>query len=80
MRDNNRIGSLCWYQEYDYKARCRLPWKVGYLRAWSTDHEEFETGPGHYPAAVIEDRDTGAMKSIHVQWVSMQPPEEWVRG
>lgn len=37
-------------------------WKKGVFRSWSTDHEEYESGPGPFPAAIVEDEEG----SIHV--------------
>ena len=66
--DSNRIGHKCWYREY--KNRSVTPWRRGILRAWSTEHEEFESGPGPYPVAVIEDVETAGMRSTHVARVT----------
>ena len=68
--DSNRIGHKCWYREYRYPNL--TPWRRGILRAWSTDHEEFESGPGPYPAAVIEDVETAGMRCTHVARVTFQ--------
>jgi len=62
----NRVGSVCWF---------RLPgreslWQEGWLHAWSTDHAEFESGPGMYPVGVIEDCDTGKCYSTYVENIS----------
>ncbi len=38
----------CWYKVED-------GWKAGLFHQWSMDHEEFETGPGNIPVAIIED-------------------------
>lgn len=64
----NRIDSACWYREWS-KPENKWIWFGGRLRAWSTDHEEFESGPGLYPVGVIEDDKTGCCKSIHVGYI-----------
>lgn len=57
----NRIGDECWFQPHGEKE-----YRRGTLRMWSTDHEEFESCPGLFPVAVIEDSETGEMQSVHV--------------
>ena len=62
--DNNRIGANCWYRTYSKKIWSA--WQAGTLRAWSTDHDEYETGPGPFPVGVVEDVDTSHCHSIPV--------------
>jgi len=68
----NRIGSACWYKPGKWRddKKDSSDWKAGKLRAWSTDYEEFESGPGLYPVAVVEDDETGRCSSIDVTRVS----------
>jgi len=76
--DSNRIGSACWYHLPNISNRPNNPWRGGKLRAWSTDHEEFETGPGLIPVGVIEDDMTGECHSIYVAnicFVALPPME-----
>ena len=40
---------------------------------FSTDHEEFEDGPGNYPAAIIEWPD-GQLESVHVNFLRFVDP------
>lgn len=47
-----RIGEHCWY-------RTSGDWKGGILLSWSTDHIEYESGPGHFLVGVVEDTKTG---------------------
>jgi hypothetical protein len=68
--DDNRIGSACWYRLFGYAERAYGPWTHGILRAWSTDHTESESGPAHWPAAVIEDFKSMRCLSVHVNDVS----------
>jgi hypothetical protein len=35
---------------------------------FSTDHEEYENGPGHFPVAVVEWPD-GRLESFHVDFI-----------
>lgn len=60
---NNRIGEACWYNHKD-------KWKGGKLRAWSTDHAEFESGPGNYPVAVVEDDETQRCVVVYAERIS----------
>ncbi len=55
---NNRLGNHCWYKTTE--------WKGGVLLFWSTDHVEYESGPGHFPVAIIEDTKTGGVHSIPI--------------
>lgn len=38
----------CWYKR-DEK------WECGFFHQWSVSYEEFDTGPGQFPAAIVED-------------------------
>lgn len=40
----------------------------GRFHGWSQDHEEFESGPGHYPVALVETGD-GAVHICHASGV-----------
>ena len=78
MSENNRIGEECWYKKYDTVKRDYTEWRRGYLRMWSTDHEEFDSGPGPFPVGVIEDVGDGMARSIHVARICFAelPPHE----
>ena len=67
---DDRIGSGCWYCRYDYKTKTIHDWQRGRLRAWSTDHEETQYGPGHFPVGIIEDLATGMCHSVSVGRIS----------
>ncbi len=72
MSDNNRIGEACWYKPvYATDA-----WRGGRLRAWATDYEEFDSGPGPFPVGVIEDDEHQTCHSIGVERICFgtQPP------
>lgn len=73
MSDANRIGSKCWYQ-----TKYKDEWMPGTLRAWGTDHEEFETGPGNFPVAVVEDERTLKVEVVYAAFVCFAtvPPIE----
>ena len=78
MKDN-RIGAACWYKPADVKTKYSVAsgeWRGVYLRAWSTDHEEFESGPGPFPVGVVEDEKTGQCHSIYVTRIcfNTEPP------
>ncbi len=76
MAEANRIGCPCWYKPSDekaYKGGSDSGWTTGILRAWSTDFDEYESGPGLFPVAVIEDASTGMCSSIYVTQVSFSP-------
>jgi len=65
----NRIDGACWYRRSPGLRVPRQEWKWtgGMLRAWSTDYQEFENGPGMYPVGVVEDDNTGCCFSVHVE-------------
>lgn len=71
MSDTNRIGEACWYKDEG-------EWRGGTLRMWAQAHEEYETGPGHFPVAVIEDAETKRCLDVSVLWVSFaaEPPTD----
>jgi len=66
---HSRIDGYCWYRKSAGYGIPRQEWKwmSGTLRAWSTDYQEFESGPGMYPVGVVEDNKTGFCFSIHVE-------------
>ena len=66
---NNRIGEPLWFRLIVLMKGIH-EWRRGILRMWSVDHEEFESGPGHYPVGVVEDSETGEVYSIHVDRLS----------
>lgn len=43
-------------------------WRKGLFHEWTTDHVEFENGPGLYPAAIVEDED-GGVHVIYAEYV-----------
>ena len=80
--DRNRLGEACWYRQADAKpgsSHTAGKWRVGRLRAWSTDHQEFvDSGPGMFPVGVIEDDETGLCHSIYVERICFAtvPPDD----
>ena len=44
-------------------------WKTGRFHAWSTDHDEYESGPGPWASAIVEDEKTGAVVVTHASYV-----------
>lgn len=61
----NRIDESCWYKVIGPEVAPNT-WRSGTLRAWSTDHEEYDEGPGLIPVAVIEDDKTAMCHSVYV--------------
>ena len=41
---------------------------IGTFHEWSTDYEEFESGPAQYPVAIVEMED-GAVKLVHPTFI-----------
>ena len=80
MPGKNRLGASCWYRPADVKAVCSPAgqWRGGKLRAWSTDHEESDAGPGLFPVGVVEDDEHGTCHSIYVTRIAfgVAPPGE----
>ena len=57
----------CWY-----KTSIDGEWETGLFHQWSQNYEEFESGPGNFPAAIIVDA-TGRAHVVHAGWVSFNP-------
>jgi hypothetical protein len=58
----------CWYKR-DSKA----DWKTGFFHRWSQSYEEFETGPGNFPAAIIQDATDSRVHVVYAGHVSFSP-------
>ncbi len=68
-----RVGCKCWYREWITPSGCAPqcgPWKGGSLLFWSTNHVEYEEGPGPFPVGVIEDDTTHDVTSIPVDRIT----------
>jgi hypothetical protein len=37
----------------------------GFFHCWSVDFEEFETGPGQHPIAIVEEKTSGEVKLVY---------------
>jgi hypothetical protein len=57
----------CWYKTIGGE------WKTGFFRKWSTYYEEFESGPGPYPAAIVEDAVDSQVHMVFAGFVSFSP-------
>lgn len=62
----------CWYKR-DSQAK----WECGFFHQWSQSHEEYENGPEHFPAAIVEDARTQECHVVNADHVSFanDPPE-----
>lgn len=61
----------CWY-----KSSMTAKWECGFFHQWSTFYEEFESGPGHFPAAIVEDAATEECHVVfagHVSFANDNP-------
>ena len=72
MSEADRIGDQCWY--LIAKNPHTKVWVLGTLRAWSTDHQCYESGVGSFPVGVVEDRQSMRLHSIHVERLAFQNP------
>ena len=59
----------CWYR---LRRKINGKWEIlphegGRLHIFTTDHIEYESGPGPYPVAVIEDDETGTVHVVPAQ-------------
>jgi len=72
MSDANRVGDQCWYMIPE--SNRKSVWVLGTLRAWSTDHQCYESGVGAFPVGVVEDRQSMRLHSIHVERIAFQNP------
>lgn len=65
---------LCWWQHRNLKTGT-AEWRVGRVHAWSTDYEAIQDDEGlvyavgQFPAAIVEDVDTGFCHSVPVQLI-----------
>lgn len=66
-------GKNCWYKRAPAGA-----WIAGIWQAWSIDHEEYESGPGMFPAAIVIDNATLDTKTVPAEFVSFAtvPPNQ----
>lgn len=50
-------------------------YEYGTFLDFSTDHEEYENGPGLYPVAIVM-LETGQLASVHINNIQILEPEE----
>jgi hypothetical protein len=60
----------CWYKLYG-----TANWKCGFFHQWSQSYEEFESGLGHFPAAVVEDAKDCQCHVVYAGFVSFSPDD-----
>lgn len=60
----------CWVKFDDEWEQCSL-------HAWSTDHEEYDTGPGHFPVGIVERGGGRPCASVCVESIHLEKPDEW---
>ena len=58
----------CWYKVED-------GWKAGLFHQWSLNYEEFETGPGNFPVAIIKDTMDCRVRIVYAGDVSFNPED-----
>ncbi len=58
----------CWYRD---QREGLGEWQRGELHLFTTDHIEYENGPGPFPVGVIQNIETGQMYSIPVDQISL---------
>lgn len=63
------LGTPCWFRTCIFDNTQQ--WRAGILRAWSTSHDVFESGPGHFPVGIVEDQSTSRCLSIPVDDISL---------
>lgn len=61
--ENNALD--CWFKDGN-------DWLPGFFHQWSQSFEEFENGPGNFPAAIIEDAN-GRIQVVYAGDVSFSP-------
>lgn len=79
MNDNTiYLPRKCWFRvdgslQYIDKVRTWVanPWQAGWLHMFTTGHIEYESGPGPYPAAVVES-STGKVSVVNAENVSFE--------
>ena len=60
--------TTCWY-----KVSVGGEWRTGFFHEWATSFEEFESGPGQFPAAIIEDAVDSLVHVVYAEFVSFNP-------
>lgn len=65
MSDKGKLPRACWYMPPKSQK-----YRMGVLHAWSTDHEEYETGPGPVAVGVVEDEKTLAVTAVRVDRIT----------
>jgi len=66
--DQDESDTICWY-----KHKPSDEWKTGFFLIWSQDHVEFESGPGNFPVAVVEDAVSSRVHVVRADLVSFTP-------
>ncbi len=51
----------CWFRN---RSTEKIKVEPGTLHAWMQSYEEFESGPGHFPAAIVESDRDGAVHIV----------------
>ena len=63
----------CWFRTIDLSSeqgRTKVtPWAIGTWHRWSQSYDEFECGPGHFPAAIVED-EAGRVHVVFAEYVA----------
>jgi hypothetical protein len=60
--------TCCWY-----KRDATANWERGIFHQWSQSHIEFESGPGNFPAAIVQEATNGQCHVVDAGQVSFQP-------
>lgn len=60
-KDLRRIKAIAWIDQ-------KNTWVEGVFHGWSQNHTEYESGPGHFPVAIVE-TSTGKVYLCHAESV-----------
>jgi len=60
--------TTCWYKE-----GIGSEWETGFFHKWGTNYEEFESGPGHFPVAIVEDATNSQVHVVFAGFVNFSP-------
>ena len=63
-----RVKAIAWINQ-------KNEWIEGVFHGWSQNHEEFESGPGNFPVAIVEIA-SGKVHLCHAESVQFLDPIE----
>ena len=66
MPDLRKVKAIAWIDQKNV-------WIEGSFHGWFQNYEEFESGPGNYPVAIVEE-PSGKIRLCHAESVTFLNP------